>query len=67
MKLNWLDILLVLLGLFIAYQILKAIFGGSWETESIIISLLIFNLGWTYRLSMKIDGHMNWNKLKDRI
>lgn len=66
MKLNWLDILLILLGLFIAYQILKAIFGGSWETESIIISLLIFNLGLTYRLSMKLEGHINWHKLRKR-
>ena len=73
MKLNWLDIVLILLGLFIAYQLLKAIFGGSWQTESLIISLLIFNLGLTWRLSMnflklnmKFDGHISWHKAKDR-
>ncbi len=28
----------MLIILFVAYQILKAIFGGSWETENIIIA-----------------------------
>ncbi len=62
MKLNWLDILLILLGLFIAYQLLRAILGGSWQTESIIIALLIFNLGLTWRLNMKFEGHIAYHK-----
>ncbi len=66
MKLNWLDILLILLGLFIAYQILRKIFGNSWEIESLIIALLIFNLGLTWRLNMKFEGHMSWHKLKGK-
>lgn len=66
MKLNWLDILLILLGLFIAYHILRKLFGGSWEMESLIIALLIFNLGLTWRLSMKFEGHISWHKIKDR-
>ena len=67
MKLNWLDILLILLGLFIAYQLIKAILGGSWQTESIVIALLMFNLGLTYRLSIRLDRHINWHKLKSRF
>ena len=67
MKLNWLDILLILLGLFIIYQLVKKLFGGSWQTESIIISLLIFNLGLTWRLNMKFEGHMGWHKAIDRL
>ncbi len=66
MELKWIDILLILLGLFIAYQIITKLLGGSWQTESIIISLLIFNLGVTYRLSIKIDGHINWHKMKGK-
>ncbi|MBU3907426.1 MAG: hypothetical protein KKA64_04220 [Nanoarchaeota archaeon] len=69
MKLKWVDILLILLGLFIAYQLLRAIFGGSWQTESLIIALLIFNLGLTWKLSigferlnMKLEGHILWHK-----
>lgn len=66
MKLNWIDVLLILLGLFIAYQLLSAIFGGSWQTESLIIGLLIFNLGLMWRLSMKFEGHIAWHKVRDR-
>ena len=67
MKLNWLDILLILFGLFIAYQVVKKLLGGSWETEGIIISLLIFNLGLTWRLNMKFEGHISYHKAFDRI
>ena len=67
MKLTWIDILLILLGLFIAYQLVKAIFGGSWQTESIIIALLVFNLGLTWKLSSEFNGHINWHKLKDKF
>ncbi len=61
-----LDIILILLGLFIAYQLIRAILGGSWQTESLIISLLIFNLGLTWRLSMNFEGHITWHKVVDR-
>jgi len=67
MKLNWIDILLILFGLFVAYQVLRAIIGGTWKTESIIIALLIFNLGLTYRLGMKFEGHINWHKFRDKL
>jgi len=66
MKLNWIDILLILFGLFIAYQLLLAIFGGSWQTETLIIALLIFNMGITWKLSMKFEGHMGWHKARGK-
>lgn len=66
MKLSWIDIILIILGLFIAYQLLKAIFGGSWETESLIISLLVFNLGLTWRIGMKLEGHIAWHRAKSK-
>ena len=66
MKLNWLDAVLILLGVFIAYQLLRAIFGGSWQTEGLIIALLIFNLGITWKLNMKFEGHMAWHRIRDK-
>lgn len=66
MKLSWIDIILILLGLFIAYQLLKVIFGGSWQTESLIIALIIFNLGLTWRISMKVEGHIAWHRAKSK-
>jgi len=65
MKFRWVDLLLILLGIFIAYQLLRAILGGSWQIETIIIALLIFNLGLTWNLSLKLEGHMNWHKFRD--
>ena len=45
-------ILLILFGLFIIYQIIQKILGGSWETEDIIIALLIFNITLTFSLTL---------------
>mgnify|MGYP001572943677 CR=1 FL=1 len=66
------DALLILLGLFIAYQLLRKIFGGSWQIDSIIITLLVFNLGISWRLNSnlgklnaKLEGHIGWHKGKD--
>ena len=66
MKLSWIDIILILLGLFIAYQLIKAILGGSWQTESLIIALIIFNLGLTWKLNMNFERHIAWHKVIDR-
>lgn len=65
-------IILTLLGLFIAYQLLKVILGGSWQSESIIIAFLVFNLGLSWKINSniwkvktKLEGHMGWHKGKD--
>lgn len=71
MKIRWIDIILIILGLIIIYQLIKKILGGSWQTESIIIALLIFNLGLTWKSSMelmklnsKFNRHIKWHKGK---
>lgn len=46
--------LLFLFGLFLIYQIIKKALGGSWGTEDIIISLLIFNLGAIFTIGLSI-------------
>ena len=66
MKVDWIDIILILFGLFVAYQLIKAILGGSWQMESLIISLLVFNIGLTYKISLKFEGHINWHKLREK-
>ncbi len=66
MKLSWIDIVLILLGVFIAIQIMLAIIGGSWQIESLIIALIIFNLGLTWNIAMKLEKHISWHKAKDK-
>ena len=51
---NVLITLLIIFGFFIVYQIIKRILGGSWTTEDIIISLLIFNLGCIFTIGLSL-------------
>jgi len=45
---------LILFGLLIVYQVIKKIFGGSWTTENIVISLLVFNLGCVFTIGLSL-------------
>jgi uncharacterized membrane protein (DUF485 family) len=47
-------ILLILFSLFIAYQILRKILGGSWTTEGIIIALLVTIIGFLFNQTIKL-------------
>ena len=39
------EIILVLFGLFLIFQLIRKIFWGSWDVEDIIIGILLFNTG----------------------
>lgn len=43
---------LVIFGLFIVYQIILKMIGGSWDTEDVIISLLVFNIGGIFSIGL---------------
>ena len=47
-------ILLIIFGLFLAYQIILKLLGGSWPTENIIIALLVFNIGLTFTIAFNL-------------
>ena len=79
--------LIAIIGLIIAYiiaiilivQIIRALFGGSWKIEEIILALVVFNLTITFGIgsylislnnkisdvNTKIQGHIQWHKGKD--
>ena len=46
-------ILLIISSIFLIYQIILKIFGGSWETQDIIIALLILMLGLMFNIAIK--------------
>lgn len=48
------EVLVIIFGLFLLFQILKNIRGGSWGTEEIVIGLLIFNLGGLFTIGILI-------------
>lgn len=47
-------ILLIIFGIFVFYQITLKIIGGSWTTEAIIISLLMFNITFSVSIALNI-------------
>lgn len=58
--------LLIILSIFIIYQLIIKILGGSWTTESIIIALLILIIGFIFNLTIKLTkSETNLNNLKN--
>lgn len=58
-------VLLIIFGLFIAYQIALKIFGGSWATEDIIVALLVFIIGVLFTTSLNlVKLNMRQNNLE---
>jgi len=54
--LSWFEIFLILFALYILYQIVLKIFGGSRTVEEIIVSLVIAHIGFTLSQSMKLSS-----------
>jgi len=61
-------IVLILFGLFILYQIVKKIIGGSWTADAIAISLLIANTGIIISTQIKLTKvKSNLNHLSNKF
>jgi hypothetical protein len=43
----------MVLAMFIVYQLLRKIFGGSWETQDIVIALLMLMIGLMFNMAIK--------------
>ncbi|MBS3095368.1 hypothetical protein J4231_01690 [Candidatus Woesearchaeota archaeon] len=63
------QIVAYILAIILIIQILRAIFGGTWEIENIILALIILNLtvtfgisGYIISLNNKISGHIGWHR-----
>ena len=73
------QIIAYIIAIILVIQILRAIFGGSWKIEEIILMLVLFNLTITFgtggylvslsnkisNVNTKIEGHIQWHKGKD--
>lgn len=59
-------VLLILFSIFIIYQLIIKILGGSWETQDIIIALLILIIGFIFNITVKLTKiETNFNNLKN--
>jgi len=65
MKIRWIEILLIIFGLFLAYQIIRYLLGGSWAVDALTLGLQFIIIGILWKMSLKLEGHINWHKLRD--
>jgi len=49
-----LEIVVVLFGLFLLFQLIRKILGGSWSAEDLIIGLLLFVVGSLFTIGMMV-------------
>lgn len=62
---TWLHIFYWLLGLFVLYlifEVIRKILGGSLGFEEIVIALLVANLGYSFYINAKLSEHIGWHK-----
>ncbi len=48
---RFMTLFLIFFGLYLFYQLLRKIFGGSWGAEALIIGLLLFVINFLFRLA----------------
>jgi len=63
-----LDIFLIVFGLFLAYQMILYLLGGSWTMDAITLGLqfVIITILWVLsfevvKIRLKLDGHFKWH------
>ena len=68
MKFKWIDVVLIVFGLFLAYQIIKYLLGGSWAVDALSLGMLFLIIGILWKMNvdvlkmgMKLDGHFKWH------
>ena len=73
------QLLAYIIGIIVIIQILRSLFGGTWEIENTILAIVVFNLTITFsmvgylfilnnkmsRIDKKIHGHIEWHKGRD--
>ncbi len=60
------DIVLVIFGLFLIYQFLRIIFGGSWQVDTFFGGVLLLIISIVWRNSVKLEGHFVYHKAIDK-
>jgi len=57
--------LLVAFMIYLVYELVRKILGGSLGFEEIVVGLLIANLGYSFHLNSRMSEHFGWHKGKD--
>ena len=73
------QIIAYIIAVILIVQILRALLGGTWEIENIILAIVIFNLTISFgiggylihlnnkvsKVDKKIHGHIEWHRGRD--
>ncbi|MBI2664776.1 hypothetical protein HYX10_05560 [Candidatus Woesearchaeota archaeon] len=62
----FLAMLLATFVIYLSFELVRRISGGSLGFEELAIALLIANLGYSFHISSKLSGHIGWHKGKDQ-
>jgi hypothetical protein len=46
---------------YLAFELLRKILGGSLGFEELVIGLLIANLGYSFYINSKLSSHIGWH------
>ena len=65
-KMNkWLKLfywLLVLFTLYLVFEVLRKLLGGSLGFEELMLGFMVANLGYSFYLNTKVSEHLGWHK-----
>lgn len=56
---------LALFVLYLVFELIRKMAGGSLGFEELIAGLLIANIGYTFSINTKLSEHIGWHKGKD--
>ncbi|MBU2638286.1 MAG: hypothetical protein KJ955_04900 [Nanoarchaeota archaeon] len=66
MKRDWLKKILywlfLLFAIYLIFELIRKIFGGSISFEGAVIALLVMNIGYSFHISSKLSEHIGWHK-----
>ncbi len=54
--------LLILFVLYLIFEIIRNIFGGSLSQNDVTLGLVIANVGYSFYLTEKISDHLGWHR-----
>lgn len=53
---------LALFVIYLIFELIRKMLGGSLGFEELVIGLLIANLGYTFNISNRLSKHIGWHK-----
>jgi hypothetical protein len=54
--------MVLLFAVYLIFEIIRKLLGGSLGFEEIIIGLLIANIGYSFHINSKLSEHIGWHR-----